>query len=159
MIEEEYGSSVKASMWVSLMAICALGVLVVGGCGGGSKSSSESDTGQTPATTSAPEQAASGGTEVVSASAERGKELFKQTCATCHGPEGKGLPKLGKDLTTSAFAKEKTDQELVEFIKIGRPASHPLNTTKVDMPPKGGNPALTDEDMLSIAKFVHTLVH
>lgn len=47
-------------------------------------------------------------------------------------------------MTTSEFIKSQSDAQLVEFIKKGRPASDPANTTKVDMPPKGGNPALTD---------------
>jgi mono/diheme cytochrome c family protein len=83
--------------------------------------------------------------------------LFQGTCAACHGPDAKGLPTLGKDLTTSEFAKEKTDQELLAFIKVGRPVSDPLNTTNVDMPPKGGNPALSDQDLLNIIAYVRTL--
>jgi disulfide bond formation protein DsbB len=85
-----------------------------------------------------------------------GKELFV-ACAACHGPEGKGMPNLGKDFTASTFVAEKTDAELVEFLKVGRPVDDPLNTTGVMMPPKGGNPALTDQDLLDIVAFVRTL--
>ncbi len=31
------------------------------------------------------------------------------------------------------------------------------NTTKVDMPPKGGNPALKDDDLVNIAAFLRSL--
>ena len=86
-----------------------------------------------------------------------GKEAYDKTCITCHGPDAKGMPNLGKDLTTSQFAKSKSDAELVDFIKIGRPASDPANTVGVDMPPRGGNPALTDQDLLNIVAFVRTL--
>jgi disulfide bond formation protein DsbB len=35
--------------------------------------------------------------------------------------------------------------------------NEPENTTGVPMPPKGGNPALTDEQILEIIAFIHTL--
>lgn len=86
-----------------------------------------------------------------------GKASYDKTCITCHGPDAKGMPNLGKDLTTSQFSKSKSDAELVDFIKIGRPASDPANEAGVDMPPRGGNPALTDQDLLNIVAFVRTL--
>lgn len=87
-----------------------------------------------------------------------GKTAYDKTCIACHGPDAKGMPNLGKDLTTSEFVKSKTNKELVDFLKVGRPATDPLNTTKVDMPPRGGNPALTDQDLLNIVAYVRTLV-
>ena len=86
-----------------------------------------------------------------------GKELYAGTCASCHGPDAKGLDGLGKDLTTSEFAIDMSDDDLVTFIKQGRPASDPANTTGVDMPAKGGNPALTDDDLHSIVTYLRTL--
>jgi len=79
------------------------------------------------------------------------------TCSACHGPEGKGVPGLGKDMTASEFITGKTDAELVDFIKVGRDPSDPLNTTGVAMPPKGGNPALSDDDLLNVVMFIRTL--
>ncbi len=87
---------------------------------------------------------------------EKGKKHFT-TCAGCHGPEGKGLPNLGKDLTTSTFVSGKTDAELVDFLKVGRAADAPDNTTHVAMPPKGGNPALSDADLFDVVAYVRTL--
>jgi disulfide bond formation protein DsbB len=87
----------------------------------------------------------------------RGKALFAQTCVACHGPDGKGLPGLGKDMTTSTFIKSQTDPQLVGFVKQGRPATDPANTTKVDMPPKGGNPAYTDAQLGDIVAYIRTL--
>lgn len=86
-----------------------------------------------------------------------GKDLYL-VCAGCHGTDGAGLPNNGKDLTTSEFIKGLTDEEFVEYIKTGRPISDPLNTTGVDMPPKGGNPAFTDEDLLNVVAYVRTIV-
>lgn len=87
---------------------------------------------------------------------EQGKEKFLGTCAQCHGADAKGLPGLGKDLTTSAFVRRQTDAQLLEFIKRGRPATDPENTTGVDMPPRGGNPSLTDQDLINIIAFIRT---
>jgi disulfide bond formation protein DsbB len=86
----------------------------------------------------------------------KGEELFV-TCAACHGPEGEGVEGLGKDMTASEFIAGKTDDELVEFIKVGRAPDDPLNTTGVAMLPKGGNPALTDEDLYDIVAYIRTL--
>lgn len=86
-----------------------------------------------------------------------GEELYNQVCIACHGPEGAGVEGLGKPFTTSEFISSHSDQELLEFIKQGRPISDPENTTGVDMPPKGGNPALTDEQIMDIIAYIRTL--
>lgn len=86
-----------------------------------------------------------------------GKAAYAKTCTACHGPEAKGVPGLGKDLTTSEFVASKSDTELKDFILTGRPASDPLNTTRVDMPPKGGNPGLTDQDIENIVAFLRSV--
>lgn len=86
-----------------------------------------------------------------------GRDLFVATCAACHGPKGLGVTGLGKDLTRSLFVYEQNDAQLVSFIRRGRPAEDPLNTTKVPMPPLGGNPALTALDLEHIASFLRGL--
>ena len=67
------------------------------------------------------------------------------------------MPKLGKNLHNNAFTKGKTTEELAAFFKEGRLANHPDNEAKVDMPPKGGNPLLNDEDLRLIAVYVQSL--
>ena len=128
--------------WMALALILGTGVLSA--CMGGGMPA-----GGPPAGGGAPAVALQG-------NSEKGKELFLGTCAACHGPDAKGLPGLGKDLTTSAFVRQQTDAQLLEFIKKGRPATDPANTTGVDMPPKGGNPALTDQDLADIIAFIRT---
>lgn len=88
---------------------------------------------------------------------DQGQQLFAGTCSACHGPQGKGIPGLGKDMTTSEFIAGLTDDQLVEFLKVGRGAADPLNTTGVAMPPKGGNPSLDDEDLQDIVSYVRTI--
>lgn len=89
--------------------------------------------------------------------AQAGQQLFVSSCSSCHGPEGKGMPGLGSDLTTSAFVAGLSDSELVAFIKEGRPPDHPDNTTGVAMPPKGGNPSLSDEDLANIVAYIRSI--
>jgi disulfide bond formation protein DsbB len=89
--------------------------------------------------------------------ATKGKAVFESTCVSCHGPEAKGMPGLGKDLTVSDFVKQKPDAEMVLFLTKGRSASDALNTTKVDMPVRGGNPALKDQDLADVIAYVRSL--
>jgi len=89
--------------------------------------------------------------------AAKGKTVFAGTCASCHGPDAKGLPGLGKDLTTSEWVSAQSDTQLLKFVKTGRPAADQLNTTGIDMPPKGGNPALTDADIENVIAYVRSI--
>ena len=125
------------------------GLLLAGlliGCGGGGDTSSSSN-----------EAAVAEVEEVHTGDATAGEAKFQQACLACHGADAKGMPNLGKDLTTSKFVETRTDTELLEFIKVGRPAGDPLNTQGIDMPPKGGNPALTDDDLMNIIAYIRTL--
>jgi len=96
-------------------------------------------------------------TSADSDSSPDGADLFFGTCSACHGPDGRGLPNLGKDLVTSEFISSTSDEDLLTFIKMGRPLWDSANTTGIDMPPKGGNPALNDEDILSIIVYLRTI--
>ena len=95
--------------------------------------------------------------EAVAETAVPGEALFKVTCPVCHGADAKGVPGLGKDMTTSAFIESQSDAEMVEFIKRGRLADDPLNTTGVAMPPKGANVALTDAEIQLIVEYIRSL--
>ena len=101
--------------------------------------------------------ACAGGPKATPEELAAGEKIFMTTCATCHGKDAHGLPKLGKDLHANQFIKENSDQQLIDYVKAGRLASDPLNTTGVAMPPKGGNPALTDVDIANAVKYLRTL--
>lgn len=94
---------------------------------------------------------------VVAGDATRGRQLYTQSCAVCHAPDGRGITGAGKDITTSAFIRGRNDPQMVEFIRQGRPASDPANTTKIDMPPRGGDPTLTDAQLADIVAHLRTL--
>lgn len=95
------------------------------------------------------------GTVASAGNAERGKANFS-VCSACHGPNGEGVTGLGKPLTTSEFVAGLSDAELVEFFKVGRGVDDPLNTSGIAMPPKGGNPALDDADLLDMVAYIRT---
>jgi disulfide bond formation protein DsbB len=131
----DYGGMVMRRLAVILSVAFIIGVMLTA-CGGGG------DTEEEPAPSAG---------DVVA-----GEKDFL-VCAGCHGPDAKGLPNLGRDLTTSEFVKGLSDEEFVAFIKTGRSTTDPDNTTGVDMPPKGGNPAFTDEDLVNIVTYIRTL--
>jgi disulfide bond formation protein DsbB len=124
----------KSRLFFSFSILTA-SVLLLSACGGGSTAAQTGPSGDPVA----------------------GQTAFQGTCASCHGLDAKGMPSLGKDLTTSQFVKDKTDADLIAFVKQGRPTSDPLNTTGVDMPPKGGNPALSDTDLANIVAYLRSV--
>jgi mono/diheme cytochrome c family protein len=86
-----------------------------------------------------------------------GKQIFMTLCATCHAPDGSGIKGLGKSFVTSEYVRKASDDQLVELLEKGRDAKDPLNTTGVLMPPKGGNPALTEKDLRDVVLYVRSL--
>jgi disulfide bond formation protein DsbB len=126
-------------------ALAAVLALTAFACGGGDDDSSGPDPTAAP-----PPPAASG-------DAANGETLYGGTCIGCHGPDATGIDGLGKSLVGSEFVNRLSDSELVDFLIVGRPTSDPLNTTGVDMLPRGGNPSLDDGDLLDIVAFIRTL--
>ncbi len=88
---------------------------------------------------------------------ERGQAVYKSTCQSCHGGDATGISGLGKPLKGSEFIAALTDVELAEFVKAGRPRSDPDNTTGVDMPARGGNPSLNDQQLRDVAAYLISL--
>ena len=84
----------------------------------------------------------------------RGQRLFMGTCAACHGSHGRGMPRLGSDLHDNAFIRGRSDADLLLFLQMGRNAKHPDNRQGVDMPPRGGNPMLTDEELEVLVTYL-----
>jgi disulfide bond formation protein DsbB len=101
--------------------------------------------------------AAAGGDAELAEYIAHGSKVFASSCSACHGATARGVPGQGKDLVDSEFCKSLDDDSLLAFIKKGRDPSDPANTTKVGMPPKGGNPALSDDDLLDVIAFVRSL--
>ncbi len=140
----------------SYLAVLVLFALVAAGCGGRNPTPEPpppTATTESLPPTAAPEASAPSG------DATKGEASYLTACSACHGPTADGVQGLGKSLhaTESEFVQNHSDEELVEFIKVGRQPDDPLNTTGVAMPPKGGNPALSDEDLYNIVAWIRTL--
>jgi disulfide bond formation protein DsbB len=101
--------------------------------------------------------AASAAPGLDAAAVSRGAEIYGSSCIACHGAGGVGVKGLGKDLVHSDFIRDKSDAQLVTFLKVGRDAGDPLNTTKIPMPPKGGNPALNDANLADLVAYMRSL--
>lgn len=122
-----------------------LTLFALAACGGGEETKDAASSGAQQETVALVGDAANGG------------KVFSTACVACHGPEAKGITGLGKDLTTSEWVGQQSDAQLVEFIKKGRDAGDPLNTTGVAMPPKGGNPAMSDQEVADIVAFLRSI--
>ena len=87
----------------------------------------------------------------------QGEGQYQATCSACHGADGQGVENLGVSLVDSQFVRDNTDAELLEYVKVGRAVDDPLNTTGIAMPPKGGNPALTDDQITAIIAYIRSI--
>lgn len=83
-----------------------------------------------------------------------GQSNFLGVCAACHGTDARGVVGLGKTLLGSQFVRTNTDDELLDFIIVGRTIWDPVNTTGVAMPARGGNPGFTDRDIQNIIAYI-----
>jgi len=75
-------------------------------------------------------------------------------CFACHGPEAKGIPGLGADLTDSEWIHlDGSYENIVELITSGT-----TSAAGVAMPPKGGS-AISEADVKAVAAYVWRLSH
>lgn len=86
-----------------------------------------------------------------------GARLYSEACAVCHGAAGEGVTNLGNALAGSEFIRTRTDEELLLLIRQGRAADDPDNLTGLVMPPNGGRPDLTDDELLAMIRFLRTM--
>lgn len=80
---------------------------------------------------------------------DRGKQIFDTTCVACHGKDGKGVlpgaPNLRKVLA-------KSDDDLVRNTLNG----YQSPGSPLAMPPKGGNPSLTEADVRAVIQYMRS---
>ncbi|NND84602.1 MAG: cytochrome c [Acidimicrobiia bacterium] len=117
-------------------------MLVMAACGG---DGGDGGDGATPA------EAGQGG------DAANGETVYLNTCASCHGADALGIQGLGKQLADSSFFESTSEGDLYTLIVEGRGSDHPDNDTGVAMPPKGGNPSLSDASIADVIAYLKTL--
>ncbi|MCH7493286.1 cytochrome c [bacterium] len=93
-----------------------------------------------------------GATPVASALAASGQEIYLTTCFACHGQDGKGALPGVPDLTDPAGRLTKPDAELFASMRDGLATPG----TALAMPARGGNPDLTDDDLLAVLGYVRS---
>lgn len=133
-------------------AVAVLVALSLLGCNREGASTSPPGSGGPPAAPSQPAPAAGAPT------AAQGEALYKQYCAACHGPEGRGngpaaagLPVKPADHTNGAVMNKISDAELFKAIKEGGQAAGKSPA----MPPWGGS--LKDEQIRALVLYVRSL--
>jgi len=101
----------------------------------------------TPATAPVAATAPAIQTAVVAGDAARGAQIYGETCVACHGENGKGaipgVPDLRQRLTQS-------DEVLMQHMIEG----YQSPGSPMPMPPRGGNPDLTDQDMADVLAYL-----
>ena len=136
---------------VQLLIAFLVVIFALAGCGGNDP--------EPTATPAPPKPAAEAGASALTGDAKAGEAVYMGTCIACHGPDAKGVVGLGKSLhpVDSEFIRSKTDEELVQFVLVGRTPDDPLNTTGVGMPAKGGNPAITEQQLHDVVAYIRDL--
>lgn len=96
-------------------------------------------------------------TASIGADLVRGQKYYQETCAGCHGFQGEGVTGLGLPLVTSPLVMFASDMDLLSFLRVGRPADHPDNTVGISMPPSGGRPDWSDEELTDVIAYLRQL--
>lgn len=95
--------------------------------------------------------------DLVAGDIARGAEVYRGTCAACHGGDAKGINGLGVGLAATEFIANHSEDELAAFIAIGRARNDSASLTGREMPPSGGNPRLTPQDMVDVSAYLISL--
>lgn len=89
----------------------------------------------------------------VRANSHRATEIWKEECGSCHGPDGKGRTRAGrqarvKDFTDAAYQDSFTDEEAIQVIKTAKKDGKEL---------RNKNPyadKLTEQEIRALVEYV-----
>ena len=90
-----------------------------------------------------------GATAVMAKTAE---EIYKGTCATCHGPKGEGKKALGPALKGAEFVVKGADADVKATLKDGR--SGAAKKYKDFAGPMPAQKSLSDAELADVVKYL-----
>lgn len=79
-----------------------------------------------------------------------GEAVYNGTCVACHGKDGRGILPGIPDLSETNGRLAKPDEDLIANITEGFESG----TAPMAMPAKGGNPSLSDEDIVNVLGYM-----
>lgn len=77
-----------------------------------------------------------------------GQAIYQNNCARCHGTDGSGAMRGVPDFTGADSALSKPEAELVQNTIEG------VFRGMFPMPPRGGNSSLSDQDIVTIVRYM-----
>ena len=80
-----------------------------------------------------------------------GKEVFEDTCAACHGENGKGILPNMPNFNEQDGVLSLADAVLLDRIENG----YSSGNVSIAMPPKGGDDDLTEDDLKKVLAYLH----
>jgi mono/diheme cytochrome c family protein len=104
--------------------------------------------------TDPPQENPSEGPAISQAELDTGERLYRLNCSACHAVNLRGVTGIGKNMHESQMVKTYSPEALVAFVIQGRPTWDADNTTGLEMPARGGNPNLTDEEIGLIVAYI-----
>ena len=87
------------------------------------------------------------------AAANQSEDVYVQACYVCHGDDGSGSMPGVPDLRNSKTLFTEQEEIIVTRLKAGITVPGGIS-----MPPGGGNPDLTDDELLNVLRYVKQLV-
>jgi mono/diheme cytochrome c family protein len=82
------------------------------------------------------------------------RAIYLENCALCHGEDARGVygpDYYGPSLIGNGFVRGRSDEELIEFLKVGRAADAPTSTMHILMPPAG---YLSPTELAALVRFL-----
>ncbi len=86
----------------------------------------------------------------VGAADTTGESTYQSSCIACHGADGAGVLPDVPDLTATDGPLTVANEVLVKRIAEG----YQSPGSPMAMPPRGGNPSLSDEDLKAVVNYM-----
>ncbi|SRR5690606_17905091 len=152
----------RRTAWITPLSVLAFAGLTTVACQSQDAQQQEQPPATTPQAAAPQQQQPGAGVElppgVTQEMVAQGQQIFGSTglCFTCHGPDAKGMPNLGPNLTDNQWLNvDGSYDAIVNVIQTG--VAQPVEASS-PMPPMGGA-QLTEEQVRAVAAYVYAISH